>query len=280
YKIAPENVFSDWKEAAKVAKFADAVIIATQDAMHAVAFADLGYHILLEKPMAVTKEDCLRIYEATQRNNVMLSVCHVMRCSPYSQKLRELCGRIGKVVNIQHLEPVGFWHQVHSFVRGNWSRQDTATPNVDTITEALRTGPYGRCVYSCDNDVVDNQVVMFQYKDGSTASFTMVAFTESQCARKTKVFGTTGELTGDGTTIRHFDFLTRVVTEYTPSAPPATSKLRGHGGADYFLVENFVEGVRTNNPEVLMTGAAESLKSHLMVFAAEEARLKDTVISL
>ncbi|RQM23895.1 hypothetical protein B5M09_001059 [Aphanomyces astaci] len=375
YKIAPENVFSDWKEAAKVAKFADAVIIATQDAMHAdnaVAFADLGYHILLEKPMAVTKEDCLRIYEATQRNNVMLSVCHVMRCSPYSQKLRDLCGRIGKVVNIQHLEPVGFWHQVHSFVRGNWSRQDTATfmlmakschdidyihflmqkdpravssfgsllhfrpeekpanagdrcldcpvesscvysakrmyldecditlpdiesigedrvtltkskngcPNVDTITEALRTGPYGRCVYSCDNDVVDNQVVTFQYKDGSTASFTMVAFTESQCARKTKVFGTTGELTGDGTTIRHFDFLTRVVTEYTPSAPPATSKLRGHGGADYFLVENFVEGVRTNNPEVLMTGAAESLKSHLMVFAAEEARLKDTVIPL
>jgi predicted dehydrogenase len=80
----------------------------------AVAFADLGYHILLEKPMAVTKEDCLRIYEAVKRNNVLMSVCHVMRCSPLSLKVRDLIqkGHIGTVVNIQHMEPVGFWHHV------------------------------------------------------------------------------------------------------------------------------------------------------------------------
>ncbi|KAF0715176.1 Aste57867_3525 [Aphanomyces stellatus] len=396
YSIAPEHVFVDWKDAAAVPKFADAVIIATQDAMHAdpaVAFADLGYHILLEKPMAPTKAECIRIFDATQRNNVMLSVCHVMRCSPYSRKLRELTGLVGKVVNVQHLEPVGFWHQAHSFVRGNWRREDEATfmlmakschdidyihflmqkepravssfgslvhfrkedkpegaadrcldcpveascaysakrmylndcnvdipdvedlgdgvvrkkstggwyngkvapstgykawplevlhenPTVETITEALRTGPYGRCVYECDNDVVDNQVVNFQYQDGSTASFTMIAYTESQCMRKTKIFGTHGELTSDGTTITHFDFLSRVVTEYTPSKINAASKLKGHDGADFFLVENFVHGVRTNDPDVLMTGAAESLKSHLMVFAAEEARLTDSVVHL
>ncbi|OQR94239.1 hypothetical protein THRCLA_08210 [Thraustotheca clavata] len=118
YAIPEDKVFTTWEDVAKLEKFADCVIISTQDSMHAdpaVAFADLGYHILLEKPMAVTKDDCLRIHEATKRNNVLLAVCHVMRCTPYSLKLRELiqCGAIGKVVNIQHIEPVGFWHQVN-----------------------------------------------------------------------------------------------------------------------------------------------------------------------
>ncbi|ETW04903.1 hypothetical protein, variant 1 [Aphanomyces invadans] len=303
HDISSQFVFEDWTTAAATPKFADCVIIATQDALHAdpaVAFADLGYHILLEKPMAVTKSDCLRIHAAVKRNNVMLSVCHVMRCSPYSLKLRELTREIGTVVNIQHIEPVGFWHQVHSYVRGNWRREADATfmlmakschdidyihflmekppravssfgslvhfraenmpsgatdrcldcpvendcvysakkvylnvppievsppstvdigsvnahavevvprkstvpwyngdrsaaagyqgwplsvlhdePTMDSITEALRVGPYGRCVFACDNDVVDNQVVNFQFADGATASFTMVAFSEA-----------------------------------------------------------------------------------------------------
>ncbi|CAK4674095.1 hypothetical protein LEN26_002795 [Aphanomyces euteiches] len=395
YVIEPQHVFADWREAAAVVKFADCAIIATQDAMHAdpaVAFVDLGYHILLEKPMAVTKEDCLRIHAAVKRNNVMLSVCHVMRCSPYSLKLRQLTRQLGTVVNVQHIEPVGFWHQTHSYVRGNWrneaastfmlmakschdidyilylmekppravssfgslrhfrqdqkpagaadrcldcpieadcafsakkiylnvppaeplpiedcagavSRPSTTgwyngrsgavagntswplsvlheTPTVETITEALRTGPYGRCVYDCDNDVVDNQVVNFQFADGATASFTMVAFTEATCVRTTKVFGTKGEITADGETIRHFDFHTRVVTEYKPTVATTSTKLRGHGGADYYLIENFVQGVRSNDPSVLLTGADESLQSHLMVFAAEEARRTDRVVHL
>ncbi|KAF0753815.1 hypothetical protein AaE_005575 [Aphanomyces astaci] len=401
---AQQYVFDDWTAAAAVGKFADCVIIATQDALHAdpaVVFADLGYHILLEKPMAVTKPDCLRIHAAVKRNNVMLSVCHVMRCSPYSLKLRELTRQLGTVVNIQHMEPVGFWHQVHSYVRGNWRREADATfmlmakschdidylhflmekppravssfgsldqkpvgastrclgcaveaecvysakkiyldvppiqvsqpvveieeesqhgqhdpvgrkslvpwyngdrsaaagyqgwplsvldgtqwsldePTVESITEALRTGPYGRCVYACDNDVVDNQVVNFQFVDGATASFTMVAFTEATCVRTTKVFGTKGELTADGYSIRHFDFLSRLVTEHIPSTLSSSkSKMTGHGGADYFLIENFVHGVRTNDPSVLLTGADESLQSHLMVFAAEEARVADAVV--
>lgn len=98
---------------------------APQDTMHvapAMAFADLGYHILLEKPMAVSTHDCQRIADAAKRNNVLLAVCHVLRYTPYMRKMIELIrsGAIGEVVNVSHLEPIGSWHFAHSYVRGAW----------------------------------------------------------------------------------------------------------------------------------------------------------------
>ena len=128
HEIPAEHIFTDWRQVAAVPKFADAVVIATQDKMHvepAVAFADLGYHILLEKPMAPNVEDCQRIVGAVKRNGVHTAVCHVLRYTSYTQKLKSLIdsGVIGEIVNIQRLEPVGFWHQAHSFVRGNWGNE-------------------------------------------------------------------------------------------------------------------------------------------------------------
>jgi len=65
------------------------------------------------------------------------------------------------------------------------------------LDEALRDGPYGRCVYACDNDVVDHQVVALEFPGATTATFTMTAFSKS-ANRSTRLFGTRGELTGDG----------------------------------------------------------------------------------
>src|SRR4029453_3996453 len=113
-------------------RLADAVVIATQDADHvepAVAFAGLGYHVLLEKPMATSEADCERIVAPAPHAGVMLAVCHVLRYTPYKKALRALLdsGRIGDVVTVEHLEPVGWWHHAHAFVRGNWRREDLSS---------------------------------------------------------------------------------------------------------------------------------------------------------
>ncbi|MCT6976539.1 gfo/Idh/MocA family oxidoreductase, partial [Salmonella enterica subsp. enterica serovar Yoruba] len=65
------------------------------------------------------------IIDAVKRNNVLLAVAHVLRYTRYTQKLKSLLddGVIGDIVSMQHLEPVGYWHQAHSFVRGNWRNE-------------------------------------------------------------------------------------------------------------------------------------------------------------
>ena len=126
--IPSDNVFADWRQVAERPRFADAVIVATPDALHAepaIAFAERGYHILLEKPMAPTAAECRQIAAAAGAIGVMFAVCHVLRYTTYTKKVKAIVtsGRLGEIASIQHLEPVGFWHQAHSFVRGNWRNE-------------------------------------------------------------------------------------------------------------------------------------------------------------
>jgi len=133
HNIPGKYIFSDWKDAAELDRFADAVFISTQDSMHvapAVAFAKLGYHMMLEKPIAPDEKGCRKIIRAVKKNDIIFSVCHVLRYTEYTKRIKQIIkeGKIGDVVNIQHLEPVGYWHQAHSFVRGNWRREDESSP--------------------------------------------------------------------------------------------------------------------------------------------------------
>lgn len=364
----PALTVSDWRELADKPRSADAVVIATQDAMHtapATVFAEKGYHILLEKPMAPTEAECRTIADAAVKNGVILAVGHVMRYTTYTQRFKQIVdsGVIGDIVSVEHLEPVGYWHQAHSYVRGNWRseaesssmllakschdldwlryivgqpcssissfgslkhfRRDekpreagnalrctdcafepkcpysalkiylgrvqagntgwpvnvlTPDPTEGSVLDALEQGPYGRCVYECDNDVVDHQVVNMEFGGGVTASFTMTAFAQAG-HRKTRVFGTLGSLDGDGSTIRRFDFLTDAAEEIDTAATDA-SILGGHGGGDYGLMSRFVGAVATNDPSIVLSGARESLETHLMVFAAERARTERRVVDV
>ena len=143
------------------------------------------------------------------------------------------------------------------------------------VKKALREGPYGRCVYASDNDVVDQQVVNMEFAGGATASFTMTAFTRGR-GRETRLFGTKGELYGDSDKLRIFDFLSGKTREVDTSAADA-SILGGHGGGDFGLMRSFVTAVAKRDPSLILSGPDESLETHLMVFAAERARRKGTV---
>lgn len=367
YGVAPENVLADWRPFIERPKFADAVIIATPDVLHldpALAFAQQGYDILLEKPMAPDPASCRQIVEAALENKSLFAVCHVMRYTNYSQKMKELVasGLIGDIVSVQHLEPVGFWHYAHSYVRGNWRNEKSSSfmllakschdidwlryiigrPCIEVssfgslkyfrkenkplaagaalrcldcafepdcaysakrfylnlldqgklgwpldvmttefsregVMTALREGPYGRCVYECDNDVVDHQVVNLLYDNGVTASFTMIGESETR-DRQTIIFGTKGELRGNGEKIFHYDFLTGKTREIEIEQPPTS--IQGHGGGDYNLIKTFVEAVATRDPSGILSGPLESLETHLTVFAAERARLEKRVVEV
>lgn len=128
-------VFSDWQEFIKLGrKVADCVLITLPDRLHknaAVEFTRLGYHMLVEKPMATLLDDC-RLITMTSREattSQINAVCHVMRYYGPCIKIKQLIesGLIGDVVNITHTEPVGFWHFAHSFVRGNWHRESDSS---------------------------------------------------------------------------------------------------------------------------------------------------------
>ena len=370
HNVPPEYRFNSWEDVARLPRLADAVLICTQDQMHeapAIAFAQLGYDILLEKPMAPTAESCRRIVAAVKKAGVLFAVCHVLRYTAYTRKLKEVLasGAIGEIINIQHLEPVGYWHQAHSFVRGNWRNEEessfmllakcchdvdwlryvmnrpcrqvqsfgtlkhfrsecapkgAATRCLDcpaeiekncpysaikiylrdrldkghsgwpvnvlahevtreTILDALRNGPYGRCVYACDNDVVDNQIVNMIFDNGSTVSMTMTAF-NSHGGRLTRIFGTRGSIDTDSNTITLFDFLTDKKTVIDTAIKNDGGILSGHGGGDGGLMDAFVSAVAEQDPSKILSGTDETLESHLMVFAAEESRKNGKVMDI
>ena len=134
FGVADGHGVADWRELVALPDLdVDAVVIATPDRQHtepALAFLDLGLPLLLEKPMAPTEEEARRIVEARRAAGVIVCVAHVLRYSPYTQVVKEVVdsGAIGDVVSVEHLEPVGWWHQAHSFVRGNWRREDESSP--------------------------------------------------------------------------------------------------------------------------------------------------------
>ncbi|MFT7804507.1 uncharacterized protein LOC108924868 isoform X2 [Arapaima gigas] len=155
----------------------------------------------------------------------------------------------------------------------------SSVPDIESVTEALRTGPYGRCVYNCDNDVCSNQVVNMEFEGGLTASFSMVAFTEAICQRRTTIHGSKGELSYNGHGVRVFDFLTQSSTrvQVDTSIPEGFGR-GGHGVADYHLVDAFVSAVANGDPSQIRSGPEETLRSHELVFDAERARLENRVV--
>ena len=145
--------------------------------------------------------------------------------------------------------------------------------NDETILRELFTGPYGRCVYRCDNDVVDHQVSNFEFEGGITAAFSMEALTHYG-GRRTRIFGTNGDISGDEKTITVANFTSGEKTTWDASKELQKG---GHGGGDHGLVHDFVRAVAFQNPELLSSTIQVSMASHLMGFKAEDSRIKGSV---
>lgn len=449
------NSFSDWKQfvdyeigrrerqkaGEEVPPGVDAVFVCVLDEMHrevVVALSELGgLHIMCEKPLATTLDDCVDMYKALRKNEGrVFSIGHVLRYSPHNMALRKLLVEdrvIGDVLSVVHTEPVGWWHFTHSYVRGNWRREDTTAPSlltkschdIDVLlwllcspasytdsddaaphlpstvsstgslqffkksrkpaaagaatnclscpiedsckysakriyvsdklrglaagntrwpvsivmpdiedydggqgaraeaallselaqdydasttpeSEVARRNWFGRCVWECDNDVCDEQVVTMTWDEdplppstttttaaaanhplstrgAKTATFHMVAHTKKICDRYTHVYGADGEVYADGRTITVEDFGTG---ETRVETPPLESV--GHGGGDVGLARQFVLAVdRVKNHgwdaeraqrEVVGCTLEEVIRSHAMVFCAEEARTRKKVV--
>ena len=135
YNLPDSACYNDYREILAEPKMADMAIIATQDKMHfepAMMAIEKGYHLLLEKPVAPTPEECVQIAEAANKKGVHVVVCHVLRFSPFFMTIKNLIdeGRIGDVVHVVHTERVGNAHMSHSFVRGNWRNSQTSSPMI------------------------------------------------------------------------------------------------------------------------------------------------------
>lgn len=359
--IPKELQFESYETLLEQEKMADCAMVCTQDQMHyepVVLAMKKGYHVLCEKPMSPDKEEIRLMGEMAKKYDRILSVCHVLRYSPFFSKLKELLeeGRIGRLMTIQHMEEVGHWHHAHSFVRGNWRNAEESSPMIlqkcchdmdillwladsrcekissfgelsyfteknapenapaycldgcvhrddcpfyaprfylehpraeedgfvyavtdqadpEHVLNALKKGPYGRCVFHCDNTVVDHQSVDIKFENQVTASFLMTAFTQ-QCARRIRLMGTKGEIKGDmeAGIIEVIEFVTgtkETIELHTPA--------KGHSGSDMSMMRDFVRMVGEGRKG--KTDAAVSVESHLMALAAEESRLKEQVIN-
>lgn len=359
--VPAARLFRDWREFVAKPKMCDAVVIATMDRDHvgpAAACLKLGYDLILEKPMATSLEDCRAIEAAQRASKKIVAVCHSMRYIKSLRTMRDMvaAGAIGRVMTMDQLEPVGFFHQAHSFVRGNWGNSERSTfmllakscHDLDYISyvvdkpclsvmsyghlsyftpanapagatdrctdpcpaeptcpfsaikqyvqtdrtqwwgdvvspdhsaeahmQAIRTGPYGRCVYKCDNDVVDHQVVAMQFADDITVTFTMTAFNRDYTGRQIRVHGTKGMIEVDKTELRMYTFATRDVQ--TIKFGP---EFGSHGGGDARVAREWLTALHTRDDSAIVANAQESLKSHTIVFAAEKSRREGRVVKI
>ena len=368
YAVAADKVFDSWEPLLALGKIADAAIISTMDRDHfapAVEAMRVGYDLLLEKPVCPTAEECLELYRIAKELGRRVIVCHVLRYTPFFNALKRMIdsGKLGKVMNIQHIEAVGNVHQSHSFVRGKWGNSERSScmilqkschdmdilqwlvgkkclsvqsfgsrshfcaenapagapefcidgcpeadncpynavklyyddkkngwfrgaaanmhePTDEAVLEAIKTTNWGRCVYKCDNDVVDHQVVNLQFEDGVIASFTMSAFTKG--GREIRIMGTEGEMFSgmDSDYITYFNFRTRK-TEQIPIQDmlKGNTIAEGHGGGDAGIMNAFYDmlcGIDCGN----LSDIGVSVQNHMIAFAAEESRLTGKVVKV
>lgn len=361
YGISDDLCVSTWEDLLAKGKIADVAIICTMDRMHygpAMKALSLDYDLLLEKPISPSLQECEEIAALAKERGRKVLICHVLRYTPFFKLVKKLVseGAIGDLVSIQHNENVGYLHQAHSFVRGNWRNSEESSPMIlqkcchdmdilqwiadsevtslssfgglryfkeenapegapkyclegcphsetcpyyapktylsegqykwmrnavavdtsaENMSKVLTTSPYGRCVFRCDNDVVDHQVVNMKFANDVTVAFTMCGFTQ-KIDRTMKLMGTKGEMRAkmsDEDVVEIFNFETGVTAVYRPD-----SCAEGHGGGDDGIMRDLVRYMNGYPASTSLTEIQDSVRSHRMAFDAERSRVEGIMI--
>lgn len=171
---------------------------------------------------------------------------------------------------------------------GEWRAVDvTDGTTEEDMLKALEDGPYGRCVYRCDNDVCDHQVTAIEFENGVTASFQMSGFSD-RIHRRIKVMCETGSIEGDDSenfiTVRPFGRYDQVPTK--PEIIELEPYIGRHGGGDYGIVCDFLRIMelklagRTEAKDSSRSAISKSIQSHFIAIAADESRLASEVVDM
>ena len=133
-KVIPaQKYWSDWKDCLDERPEADIVMVTMPDSLHhdpAIMALKAGYHLLLEKPISPTEDECREVIECALKEKRLVIVGHILRYTAYFAHIKALIesGELGEVVSIAHQESAGFWKVAHSYVRGNWANSKRSSP--------------------------------------------------------------------------------------------------------------------------------------------------------
>jgi predicted dehydrogenase len=357
FKLNKNSIFTGWEEMLASHVGIDAAIIATLDNQHtgpAMGCLRNGWHILMEKPLADTFEDCLQIVSLQKEMKRVVAVCHTLRFMEGYRKLKELLssGVIGSLIHVEHMEAISNIRFAHNYVRGRWSQEKLNTflllhkcsHDIDFICwlfnekcvsvssfgsliyftagnappgstrrctdgcsiestcpysaikiyvngsidewpardidaphdkeshlEAIKKGPYGKCVWHAENDVVDHQTVMMEFDGGATATCTLTGYSATN-GRRVRLQGTKGEILFDEAsgTISVTEFYGNK-NEILNIISPTT-----YHPEDKDIVNEWISSVQS--AAAVTVDAAEALRTHAVVFAAERSRIEKRIV--
>lgn len=348
-------------------KRSDVLIVSTPEKTHiriAKKAIELGYNLLLEIPVSDDPDELRELVATLALYKKAVKVAYVLRYDAMICKLKEIIdgGEIGKLVSMDYTENVVFWHQAHSYVRGNWCNTEKAMPMIllkcchdfdiisyllgakcssvsslgslaffkkenqpegaaerctdckfvdscvysakriyidmwkslgspasvapmnvitdeyplteEVLTNAIKTGDYGRCVFCCDNDVVDNQTVIMRFENDVTATLKMEAFVKDG-GRDIRIFGTEGEIElcerKNTLTLKKY-FGEDIVFKLSELGHKSS-----YLDADERMIAEFLEEVKkTEETEgEIPSNNGEFIESHFIALGAEESRRSD-----
>ena len=164
---------------------------------------------------------------------------------------------------------------------GSWPTDVVCLEQTENaLMEALKTGPYGRCVYRCDNNVCDHMSIIMEFENEITATFSLTAQT-SACHRNVHIMCEHGEILADDgkREIVVREHVASQADTFTEKTVNIRTNASSHGGGDSGIMEDFIGSLTDSTPET-RSSISKSVESHLMACAIEQARLTGKVVDL